>query len=183
MGASAKKARRAVVAGAEHTDASLAAMKTGEVAALVAAIKGGNPPKPATKAKAIELFWKAAASIPEPPKASKESPKEEAMAEAPNATEAPRNSAKAASAKAPSVKVYAVRVEGQEAAAAVQAMTPQVRGLVEAMRAAGRPLAMAECAALLGGKSKRPDKVVAWYFARVLRPAGVLVESREGRGA
>ena len=36
MAASAKKARRAVVAGAEHTDAGLAAMKTSEIAALVA---------------------------------------------------------------------------------------------------------------------------------------------------
>ena len=35
-----KKARRAVVDGAEHTGASLAAMKTTEVAGLVAAIRG-----------------------------------------------------------------------------------------------------------------------------------------------
>lgn len=56
MGAAAKKTRKAVVDGAEHTDASLASMKTGEIAALVAAIKGGKPPKPATKTKAIELI-------------------------------------------------------------------------------------------------------------------------------
>lgn len=53
MGAAAKKIRKAVVDGAEHTDASLAAMKTGEIAGLVAAVKGGKPPRPATKAKAM----------------------------------------------------------------------------------------------------------------------------------
>ncbi len=36
MGVAAKKTRKAVANGAEHTDASLAAMKTSEVAALVA---------------------------------------------------------------------------------------------------------------------------------------------------
>ena len=57
--AATKKTRKAVVDGAERTDSSLEAMKTGEIAALIASIRGGNPPKPATKAKAIELFWKA----------------------------------------------------------------------------------------------------------------------------
>ena len=42
-------------------------MKTGEIAALVASIRGGNPPKRATKAKAVELFWKAAESLPKTP--------------------------------------------------------------------------------------------------------------------
>jgi len=68
----AKKARNAVVNGTNHTDASLAAMKTTEVAGLVAAIRGdGKAPKPATKAKAIELFWQAAERLPATPEAPK----------------------------------------------------------------------------------------------------------------
>ena len=52
-------------------------------------------------------------------------------------------------------------------------MLPQARRLAEAMRGAGRPLTMAECAALLKTKkaSAWPEKIVAWYFARVFRPA------------
>jgi hypothetical protein len=70
--AAAKNVRKAVVNGAEHTDASLAAMKTTEVAGLVAAIRGdGKTPKPATKAKAVELFWQAAKRLPETPEAPK----------------------------------------------------------------------------------------------------------------
>jgi hypothetical protein len=67
MTAAAKKTRTASVGGAEHTDASLEAMKTGEIATLIASITGGKPPKPATKAKAIELFWKEAQGLPKAP--------------------------------------------------------------------------------------------------------------------
>ncbi len=64
----AKKARKAVVNGTEHTDASLAAMKTSEVAGLVAAIRGdGKTPKPATKAKAIEPLLAGCGAAPADP--------------------------------------------------------------------------------------------------------------------
>ncbi len=174
--------------GIEHTDASLAAMKTGEVAALVAAIRGGKPPKPATKAKAIELFWKAAESLPTTP-ATPEAPKaakvQDAKAEASDATGAALGSAKEASAKTPKVKRYAVTIEGAERAAKVQAMNPLARRLAEEIRDAGRPLSMAECAAIVAtfSKSKKPEKLVAWHFCKLYRPAGILVESRDGRGA
>jgi hypothetical protein len=85
MAAAAKKARRAVVNGTEHTDASLAAMKTAEVAGLVAAIRGDGktPPQPVTKAKAIELFRKAAEGLPKAPEVP------EIEADAPGAKKAP----------------------------------------------------------------------------------------------
>jgi hypothetical protein len=181
MAAAAKKARRAVVDGAEHTDASLAAMKTSEVAALVAAIRGdGKTPKPATKAKAIELFWQAAERLPRTPEAPKAPAVQDAKAAAPGAKEADQGSVKAAPDKAPKVKRYAVQIDGPEAAAKVQAMNPLARRLAEEIRDAGRPLSMAECAAIVGkfSKSKKPEKLVAWHFCKIYRPAGILVESR-----
>ena len=68
--------------------------------------------------------------------------------------------------------MYSVRIDGPEA---VAAMLPQARELAEAMRAAGRP-SRSRCAALLKTKkaSAGPEKIVAWYFARVFRPAGIL---------
>ena len=180
MKAATKKTRTAVVDGSERTDSSLEAMKTGEIAALTASIRGGNPPKPATKAKAIELFWKAAETLPK----AAEVP--DAKAEALDATREVRGAEKTAPEKAPrKAKLYSVRIEGPESAAKVAAMLPQARELAEAMRAAGRPLTMAECAALLKTKkaSAWPEKIVAWYFARVFRPVGILAESRDGRGA
>jgi len=131
MAAAAEKARRAIVDGAQHTDASLAAMKTTEVAALVAAIRGGKPPKPATKAKAIELFWKAAESLPRTPEAPKATEVQDAKAEATDATGAAPGSKEEAPGKAPKVKRYAVTIEGAEQAAAVQAMNPLARRLAE----------------------------------------------------
>ncbi|MEI9974606.1 MAG: hypothetical protein WDO73_22705 [Ignavibacteriota bacterium] len=64
--------------------------------------------------------------------------------------------------------------------AKVQAMTPFARRLAEEIRDAGRPLSMAECAAIAAktSKSGRPDKLVAWHFCKIYRPAGILVESR-----
>jgi len=174
------------VDGIEHTDASLAAMKTTEIAGLVAAIRGDRKtPKPATKAKAIELFWRAAERLPKTPEAPKAAEVQDAKAEAPDATGAAQGSAKEASAKTPKVKRYAVTIEGPEQAAAVQAMNPLARRLAEEIRDAGRPLSMAECAAVVGkfSKSKRPEKLVAWHFCKLYRPAGILVESRDGRGA
>lgn len=175
--AATKKTRRAVVDGAERTDASLGQMKTGEIAALVASIRGGSPPKPATKAKAIELFWKAAETLPKAPAVP------DAKAETLDATTEVRGAEKGVPDKAPrKAKLYSI---GEGGAKAAESMNPQARDLVEAMAAAGRPLSMAECAALLKTKkaSARPEKIVAWYFARVFRPAGILVESRDGRGA
>jgi len=178
MTAAAKKTRTAIVGGTEHTDSSLEAMKTGEIAALVAMIRGGNPPKPATKAKAIELFWKAAEGLPKTPAVP------DSKTEALEATTETPGTEKAAHEKAPKVKRYAIRIDGAEQAAKLAAMTPAVRGIVEAMSAAKRPLSMTEVAAMAGGmsKTKRPAKLVAWYFSRVLRPAGILVESRDDRG-
>lgn len=183
--ATTKKTRRALVAGAEHTEASLAAMKTSEIAALVAALKGGKPPKPATKAKAIELFWRSAESLPETPEAPKTSEAQDAKAAAPEATAEPGGTGNGASAKARKTKVYAVRIDGAEDAAKVEAMNPLARRLAEGMRAAGRPLSMAECVGIVSkfSKSAKPEKLVAWHFCKLFRPAGVLVESREGRGA
>jgi hypothetical protein len=178
--------RKAVVNGAEHTDSSLAEMKTGDIAALIAAIRGGNPPKPATKAKAIELFWKAAETLPEVPQIeTKSAGAPQSRAEVPEATTEPRGAEKDAPETAPrKAKRYSVQIDGPEAVANVAAMLPQARQLAQAMKDAARPLTMAECAGLLASaRSKNPTKVVAWYFARVFRPAGILTESRDGRGA
>ncbi len=179
MTAAAKKTRTAFVGGTEHTDSRLAEMKTGDISALIAVIRGGNPPKPATKAKAIELFWKAAETLPMPPEVP------DARAETLDATTEVRGAEKTAPEKAPrKAKLYSVRIDGPEAAAKVAAMLPQARRLAEAMGAAGRALSMVDCSALLDTKrSTNPSKVVAWYFARVFRPAGILTESRDGRGA
>jgi hypothetical protein len=179
--ATTKKARKAVVNGAEHTDASLAAMKTTEVAGLVAAIRGdGKTPKPATKAKAIELFWQAAERLLKTPEAPKVPEVQDTKAGAPDAKKAAQGSVKEASDKAPKVKRYAVQIDGPERLAKVQAMTPFARRLAEEIRDAGRPLSMAECAAIAAktSKSGRPDKLVAWHFCKIYRPAGILVESR-----
>lgn len=172
--------------GTEHTDASLAAMKTTEVAGLVAAIRGdGKTPKPATKAKAIELFWQAAERLPKTPEAPKVPEAQDAKAATTDATGVAQGSAKEASSKTPKVKRYAVMIDGSEQAAKVEAMNPLARRLAEEIRDAGRPLSMAECAAVVGkfSKSKRPEKLVAWHFCKLYRPAGILVESRDGRGA
>jgi hypothetical protein len=179
MTAATKKPRKAVVDGAERTDSSLEAMKTGDIAALIATIRGGNPPKPATKARAIELFWKAAETLPKAPEVP------DAKVEALNATTETPGTEKDAPEKAPrKAKLFSVRIDGPEAVAKVAAMLPQARRLAEEMRDAARSLTMAECAELLASaKSKNPTKVVAWYFARVFRPAGILTESRDGRGA
>ncbi len=177
--AATKKTRKAVVDGAERTDSSLEAMKTGEIAALVASIRGGNPPKPATKAKAIELFWKAAQTLPKAAEVSY------AKTEALDATAEVRGAEKGAPDEAPKVKRYAVRIAGPEQAAKVAAMNPVARRLAEEMRDAARPLSMAECCAIVGkfSKSGRPDKLVAWHFCKLFRPAGILTEARDGRGA
>jgi len=178
MTAAAKKTRTALVGGTEHTDASLEAMKTGEIAALVASIRGGKPPKPATKAKAIELFWKAAEGLQKTPEVP------DSKAEALEATTETPDTEKAAPEKAPKVKRYAIRADGPEQAAKIAAMNPVARRLAEEIRDAGRPLSMAECSAIVGkfSKSRRPDKLVAWHFCQLYRPAGILVESRDGRG-
>jgi hypothetical protein len=186
MAAAAKKASKAVVNGAEHTDASLAAMKTSEVAALVAAIRGdGKTPKPATKAKAIELFWQAAEGLPKTSEAPKALEVQDAEAATPDAKKDTRNSDNGTPEKAPKGKRYAIEVDGPEKLAKVQAMNPLARRLAEEIRDAGRPLSMAECAAIVGkfSKSKKPEKLVAWHFCKLYRPAGILAESREGRGA
>jgi hypothetical protein len=179
MTAAAKKTRTALVGGTEHTDASLEAMKTGDIAALVASIRGGNPPKPATKAKAIELFWKAAESIPETPEVP------DSKAEALEATTEVRGTEKGAPDKTPKVKRYAIRTDGPEQAVKIAATNPVARRLAQEIRDAGQPLSMAECSAIVGkfSKSGRPDKLVAWHFCKLYRPAGILVESRNGRGA
>jgi hypothetical protein len=171
MAAAAKKARRAVVNGTEHTDVSLAAMKTAAVADLIAAIKGGKAPRPATKAKAVELFWKAAEAHPKPPEV------QEAEADAPEAKKAPKK----AKNDAPKVKRYAIRAElTTKQAEAYEKFEPAVKKFAESMRAAGRPLAMAECADLLSKVSKtgNPAKHCAWMFCKRLRPTGILVENR-----
>lgn len=173
--AASKKVRRAVVNGTEHTDASLAAMKTVEIAGLVAAIRGdGQTPKPATKAKAIELFWKAAESLPKAPEVP------EVKAEAPEAKKTPKKVKKDVPEAAPKVRRYAIEINGPEKLASVQEMTPIARRFAEEIKAAGRPLSMAECAAILGriSKSKRPEKFAAWHFCKLFRPAGILIESR-----
>jgi hypothetical protein len=177
--ATTKKPRKTVVDGAERTDSSLAEMKTGDISALIAAIRGGNPPKPATKAKAIELFWKAAETLPKAPEVP------DAKAESLDATTEVQSAEKTAPEKAPrKAKLYSIRIDGPESAAKLAAMLPQARRLAEAMRDAARYLTMAECAELLASaRSTNPSKVVAWYFARVFRPAGILTESRDGRGA
>ncbi len=183
--AAAAKIRTAVLGGAEHTDSSLAEMKTGEIAALVAAIRGGNPPKPATKAKAIELFWKAAEALPEASQVeTKPAEAPQSRAEPLEAVTESRGNEKDAPEKTPrKAKRYAVQIDGPDQAAKVQAMVPQARQLVQAMKDAARPLTMAECASALQIKhaSKRPERVVAWYFSRIFRPAGILIESRDGR--
>jgi hypothetical protein len=179
--ATAKKARKAVVDGIEHTDASLAAMKTTEVAGLVAAIRGdGKTPKPATKAKAIELFWQAAERLPKTLEAPKVPEVQDAKAATTDAKKDTRNSDNGTPEKAPKVKRYAVEIDGPERLAKVQAMTPFARRLAEEIRGAGKPLSMAECAAIAAktSKSGRPDKLVAWHFCKIYRPAGILVESR-----
>lgn len=141
MAAAAKRLRKAVVNCIEHTDASLATMKTTEVAALVAAIrKDGKTPKPATKAKAIELFWQAAEGLPKTPEAAKAPEVQDAKAAAPGAKKDAQGSAKEAPEKAPKAKRYAVEIEGSERLAKVQAMTPFARRLAEEIRDAGRPL-------------------------------------------
>jgi hypothetical protein len=154
-------------------------MKTGEIVALVASIRGGKPPKPATKAKAIDLFWKAAEGLPKTPAVP------DSKADALEATTETPGIEKEPSAKVRKIKRYSVLIDGAEQAAKLAAMTPAVKGIVEAMIAAERPLSMTEVAAMAGGmsKTKRPAKLVAWYFSRVLRPAGILVDSRDGRGA
>jgi hypothetical protein len=186
MSAAAKRVRRAVVAGAEHTDARLAAMKTTEVAGLVAAIRGdGKTPKPATKAKAIELFWQAAERLPETPEAPKVPEVQDAKAATTDAKKDTRNSDNGTPEKAPKGKRYAIKVDEPEELAKVQTMNPLARRLAEEIRDAGRPLSMAECAAIVGkfSKSKKPEKLVAWHFCKLYRPAGILAESRDGRGA
>lgn len=179
MAAPAKKARAVQFQGARHTDSSLAEMKTGDIAALVAAMRGGNPPKPATKAKAIELFWKAAETLPKAPRVQPKAQRvADAKAEPLEATAEVRGAEGEAGEKAPrKAKRYSIAAGGAEAA---ESMLPQARLLVRSMVEAARPLTMAECAALLQVKkaSRRPEKVVAWYFAKVLRPAGILVEER-----
>lgn len=173
--------RRVELNGATHTDESLASMKTGEIAALVGAISGSAAPKPATKARAIDLFFKAAATLPQEPAAAPETKRR------PNAKTIPMDAAaetqdaeKQASAKARKVKTYSVRIEGAEAAAKVAAMHPLGRGIIEAMSAAKKPLSMAELSAIVVGmsKTKRPEKLIAWHFCRLFRPAGILVEER-----
>lgn len=203
MTAAAKKVRMAAVGGTEHTDASLEAMKTGEIAALVASIRAGKPPKPATKAKAIELFWNAAEGLPKTPAVpDSKADALEATTETTGTEKARRGrrwrcgrrleattettgTEKAAPEKAPKVKRYAIRADGPEQAAKIAAMNPVARRLAEEIRDAGRPLSMAECAAIVTkfSKSRRPDKLVAWHFCQLYRPAGILVESRDGRGA
>jgi hypothetical protein len=176
-----EKARRAVVNGIEHTDTSLTAMKTVEVAALIATIRGdGRTPRPATKAKAIELFWKAAETLPKVPEVR------EAKADASGAKKPPKKAQKDDSEKPPSVKRYAIRGElNTKQTAACQKFEPAVKKFVESMRSAVRPLAMVERAELLSKVSKtgNPAKHCSWIFCRRLRPAGILVESRADRGA
>jgi hypothetical protein len=184
--AATKKARKAVVNGTEHTDASLAAMKTTEIAGLVAAIRGdGKTPKPATKAKAIELFWQAAERLPKTSETPKAPEVQDAKAAAPGAKKDAQGSDNGTPEKAPKGKRYAIEVDGPEKLAKVQVMNPVARRLAEEIRAAGRPLSMAECAAIVGkfSKSKKPEKLVAWHFCKLYRPAGILVESRDGGGA
>ncbi len=128
----AKRVRTAAVGGAEHTDASLEAMKIGEIAALIASIRGGNPPKPATKAKAIELFWKAAETLPKAPAVP------DARVETLDATTETRGTEKDAPEKAPrKAKLYSVQIDGPEAVAKVAAMLPQARELAELSLAPG----------------------------------------------
>jgi hypothetical protein len=178
--AATKKARAAEFQGVEYTESSLAQMRTGDIANLVAAISGGAAPKPATKARAIDLFFKAAESLPKAPEPIQKLPVMPDARPTPLvATAETQGAEKQASAKARKAKMYSVRINGPEAVAKVAAMTPQARGLAEAMRAAGRPLSMADCSALLDTKrSNNPSKVVAWYFAKVFRPAQILVEER-----
>jgi len=175
MAAAAKEARKAVVNGTEHTDASLAAMKTADVAELVAAIRGDSKaPKPATKAKAIELFWKAAEGLPKAPEVP------EVKADAPEAKKAPKKAKKEASDATPKVKRYSIEINGPAKLAKVQEMTPLAQRFAEEIKAAGRPLSMAECAAIISkiSKSNRPEKFAAWHFCKLFRPAGILVETR-----
>ena len=183
MTAAAKKTCTAFVGGTEHTDSSLAEMKTGDISALIAVIRGGNPPKPATKAKAIELFWRATESMPKAPEPNPEARrKPKAKAKSAEAAAETQGTEKTPSVKPRKAKMYSVRIDGPEA---VAAMLPQARQLAQAMKDAGRPLTMVECSALLQTKkaSTKPEKIVSWYFARVFRPAGILTESRQGRSA
>ncbi|MBZ5726362.1 MAG: hypothetical protein LAP87_15350 [Acidobacteriia bacterium] len=191
--AGTKKARAVEFEGVEHTDSRLEKMTTAAIAQLVMRMRGATePPKPATKAKAIDLVWRAAKNLPQVPETVKVAVTVE-IPEAPGVREPERSPLEATAEtqgteKEPSAKVrkgktYSVRIDGAERAAKVAAMTPQARGLAEAMRAAGRPLRMAECAGLLDSeRSKNPSKVVAWYFAKIFRPAGILDEGR-GSGA
>lgn len=179
--AAARMVRKAAFDGATHTDESLASMRTAEIATLVAAMRGGNPPKPATKARAIELFWLAAKALPKAPEpASEAERKPKAKAKSAEAAAETEGAEKTPSAKPRKAKMYSVRIDGPEAAATVAAMLPQARLLAEAMSAAGRPLTMLECSALLSTKkaSARPEKIVAWYFARVFRVSGILTERK-----
>jgi len=106
MKAAAKKTRTASVDGTEHTDASLEVMKTGEIAALVASIRGGNPPKPATRAKAIELFWKSGRRAPKGPRSAR------LQRGHPGSDHGDHWYRKAVPEKAPKVKRYAIRADG-----------------------------------------------------------------------
>lgn len=174
--AAAKKSRAVELGGVRHTDESLRQMKTGEIAALVAAMRGGNPPKPATKARAIEIFWALAETLPQEPAAAPEAKrKPNARAESSEATAETRSAKNQASAKPRKAKTYSI-AEG----ASLEGLLPQARELAGAMQAAGKALTMAEVAGLLRVRktSKRPDRVCAWYFAKVFRPLGLLIEER-----
>ncbi|MGI8990735.1 MAG: hypothetical protein ACR2I2_14300 [Bryobacteraceae bacterium] len=175
--AAAANIRKAAVDGAEHADSSLAAMKTGDIAALIAAIRSGNPPKPATKTKAIEPFWQAAESLPKEPEVP------ESQGGRPGCEEgrpwfrsgSPDGSAQGQEVRDPDRRSRAGRK--------VQAMNPLARRLAEEIRNAGRSLGMAECSPIVCAfsKTKQPDKLVAWHFRKVFRPAGILTGSRNGR--
>jgi hypothetical protein len=172
-----KKARAVEFEGTEHTEESLNNMTTSAVCQLVMRMRGeSKPPKPATKAKAIDLVWRAAESLPKAPEPIPEAKrKPERQTIPPEATAETQGAEKQASAKPRKAKMYSI-AEG----AAVEGLLPQARELANAMRAAGKPLTMAEVAALLQVRktSKRPDRVCAWYFAKVFRPLGLLIEAR-----
>lgn len=137
-------------------------------------MRGGNPPKPATKAKAIELFWKAAESLPKIP------PIETRVPEAPQSKAEVKRTPRRRCQEALLGPDRRSRRDGDG-----RSLLPRARQLAQAMRDANRPLSMAECAELLQVRraSKNPSKIVAWYFARVFRQAGILTESRDGWGA
>lgn len=170
-----KKARAVEFEGTEHTEASLNEMTTGTVCQLVMRMRGETkPPKPATKAKAIDLVWRAAESLPKAPQIKLKKPEApHSRAETLDATTATQGTKKQAPGRRP--KVYSIAEGGVEAP-----MLPQARQLAQAMKDAGRPLTMVECSALLKTKkaSANPHKIVSWYFAKVFRPLGLLVEAR-----